>query len=117
MLAIFKEINADDNLFSMIFGESILNDAVSIVMYRTIVGGQHEDYSYSKHVIVSFYNFLVVLVGSILIGALLALCVSLVSQRAPLTRSRLGPRVDFQAPDRDGAQVRARRDHRDGHVP
>ncbi len=35
-MAIFKEINADKTLWSLIFGESILNDAISIVSYKYI---------------------------------------------------------------------------------
>lgn len=37
VLATFKEMNADANLYSIVFGESIFNDAITIVMYRTIV--------------------------------------------------------------------------------
>jgi NhaP-type Na+/H+ or K+/H+ antiporter len=33
VLAIFKEMNADDDLYAIVFGESIFNDAVAIVMY------------------------------------------------------------------------------------
>jgi solute carrier family 9 (sodium/hydrogen exchanger), member 8 len=33
VLSIFKEIGADLNLYSLIFGESIFNDAIGIVMY------------------------------------------------------------------------------------
>ena len=33
VIAIFKQLNADDDLFALVFGESMLNDAVSIVMY------------------------------------------------------------------------------------
>ena len=36
VLAIFKEMDADANLYSIVFGESIFNDAVSIVMYETV---------------------------------------------------------------------------------
>ena len=36
VLAIFKEMNADANLYSIVFGESIFNDAISIVMYETV---------------------------------------------------------------------------------
>ena len=36
VLAIFKELDADANLYSLVFGESIFNDAITIVMYRTI---------------------------------------------------------------------------------
>lgn len=36
VLATFKEMNADANLNAIIFGESIFNDAITIVMYRTI---------------------------------------------------------------------------------
>lgn len=33
VLAIFKVMDADENLYSLVFGESIFNDAVAIVMY------------------------------------------------------------------------------------
>jgi NhaP-type Na+/H+ or K+/H+ antiporter len=33
VLAVFKEVDADENLFAIVFGESIFNDAVAIVMY------------------------------------------------------------------------------------
>jgi NhaP-type Na+/H+ or K+/H+ antiporter len=34
VLAIFKEFQVDQNLFAIIFGESILNDAVCIILYK-----------------------------------------------------------------------------------
>jgi len=33
VLAIFKEMDADENLYAIIFGESIFNDAIALVMY------------------------------------------------------------------------------------
>ena len=36
VLAIFKEMDTDINLYTLIFGESIFNDAISIVMYNTV---------------------------------------------------------------------------------
>ena len=36
VLAIFKELDADVNLYSIVFGESIFNDAIGIVMYETV---------------------------------------------------------------------------------
>jgi len=36
VLAIFKALHVDIDLYSNIFGESVLNDAVAIVLYRTI---------------------------------------------------------------------------------
>jgi NhaP-type Na+/H+ or K+/H+ antiporter len=33
-LAIFHDLGVDPNLFALVFGESILNDASSIVLYR-----------------------------------------------------------------------------------
>ena len=37
VLAIFKQMDADENLYSIVFGESIFNDAISIVMYDTVI--------------------------------------------------------------------------------
>jgi sodium/hydrogen exchanger 8 len=36
VLAIFKEMDADENLYAIVFGESIFNDAIGIVMYETV---------------------------------------------------------------------------------
>jgi NhaP-type Na+/H+ or K+/H+ antiporter len=37
VLAIFKEMDADVNLYAIVFGESIFNDAIGIVMYQTVM--------------------------------------------------------------------------------
>jgi solute carrier family 9 (sodium/hydrogen exchanger), member 8 len=37
VLAIFGEMGADANLYSIVFGESIFNDAVAIVVYETVI--------------------------------------------------------------------------------
>ncbi|CAI5974957.1 unnamed protein product [Closterium sp. NIES-65] len=35
VLAIFQDVGADTNLYALVFGESVLNDAVAITMYRS----------------------------------------------------------------------------------
>lgn len=37
VLAVFQSLGVNVNLFSMVFGESVLNDAVAIVLYRTLM--------------------------------------------------------------------------------
>lgn len=37
ILAIFQQYKVDPKLYSIIFGESLLNDAVSIVMYEYVI--------------------------------------------------------------------------------
>jgi solute carrier family 9 (sodium/hydrogen exchanger), member 6/7 len=41
ILAIFKQHKVDPKLYTVIFGESLLNDAVSIVMYEYVVLSFH----------------------------------------------------------------------------
>lgn len=41
VLAIFKEMKADITLYTLIFGESIFNDAIAIVMYNTVSKSLH----------------------------------------------------------------------------
>jgi len=38
VLAIFKEMDANENLYAIVFGESIFNDAIGIVMFETVMG-------------------------------------------------------------------------------
>lgn len=67
-LAILGNVNADQNLYYLIFGESVLNDAVAIVMYETLKGFQHQSFS-AKEVGKAFGVFLMIFVGSCVIGA------------------------------------------------
>jgi len=41
ILAIFKQHKVDPKLYTVIFGESLLNDAVSIVMYECVILSFH----------------------------------------------------------------------------
>ena len=53
VLALFKEMDADVTLYSLIFGESIFNDAISIVMYKTISENNNKGVSYSQELMSS----------------------------------------------------------------
>ena len=75
VLATFKEIKADQNLYSLIFGESIFNDAVTLVLYDTILkidGNQSLVATFFESTGLFFGTF----VGSIVVGLLSALLVS-----------------------------------------
>lgn len=37
MLSVFQRLNADEDLYALVFGESVLNDAVAITLYRTFL--------------------------------------------------------------------------------
>lgn len=64
VLAIFNELSVDKILFSLIFGESILNDAIAIILFDTTV----ESRKNSTNMGISILIFLSVFIGSILIG-------------------------------------------------
>ena len=48
VLAIFKEMDADLTLYTLIFGESIFNDAIAIVMYDTVTKSSDENRGVSE---------------------------------------------------------------------
>ena len=35
-IAVFKSFNVHDAVFNLVFGESVLNDAVAVVLFRTV---------------------------------------------------------------------------------
>ena len=74
VLSIFQKVGADLNLWSLIYGESVLNDAVAIVLYTTLARFKDEQLSVSA-VLGGVGSFLAVFFGSLLIGVSTALLV------------------------------------------
>ncbi|CAF4686159.1 unnamed protein product, partial [Rotaria magnacalcarata] len=70
VLATFVEIRVNDTLYIVVFGESLLNDAVSIVLYRMFSSflaiGQNN--LTPNDFILGFVSFFVVTIGGVLIG-------------------------------------------------
>lgn len=77
VLAIFKEMDADVNLHAIIFGESIFNDAVAIVMYEIVMmSGKGDQTSFGLELLIGIKEFTVIFIGSLVIGAVSALVIS-----------------------------------------
>ena len=77
VLAIFKEMDADVNLYSIVFGESIFNDAIGIVMYETVKElGKDESKSFGAEILEALITFTIIFVGSLAIGIVSALIVA-----------------------------------------
>ena len=81
VLAIFKEMDADINLNAIIFGESIFNDAIGIVMYQTVIEAGTGDRSASEEFMAASGRFLLIFIGSLLIGAVSALLIAFIMKR------------------------------------
>ena len=100
VLAIFKEMDADVNLYSIVFGESIFNDAIGIVMYETVRDlGTDKDATVAEELFGAVGQFTLIFVGSLAIGMVSALLVAFI-----LKRAALGVLTDFAA---DGADPNA----------
>jgi len=76
VLAIFQELGVNTELYSLVFGESVLNDAVAIVLYRTLVNFNNKGVTFVS-LIESAGFFLVIFVGSLAVGVLFAVSATL----------------------------------------
>ncbi|XP_026316677.1 sodium/hydrogen exchanger 3 isoform X2 [Hyposmocoma kahamanoa] len=70
VLAVFEEIHVDEVLYIVVFGESLLNDAVTVVLYHMFetyaeIGPSHLKYT---DFLAGFASFLVVAIGGTCIG-------------------------------------------------
>ncbi|PIA37552.1 hypothetical protein AQUCO_03000254v1 [Aquilegia coerulea] len=67
VLSIFQEFGTDMNLYALVFGESVLNDAMAISLYRTMASVQSHDSS-GKNFFMVVIRFLETFVGSLSSG-------------------------------------------------
>ena len=81
VLAIFKEMDANVNLYAIVFGESIFNDAISMVMYDTVISSGKVEHSMSEQIGLSCASFFIDFFGSLLIGAVSALLIAFILKR------------------------------------
>ncbi|KAG7517523.1 sodium/hydrogen exchanger 6 [Solea senegalensis] len=83
VLAIFNELQVDVDLYALLFGESVLNDAVAVVLSSSIVAYQPEgDNSHTFEVMAmlkSFGIFLGVFSGSFALGVATGVVTALIS--------------------------------------
>ncbi|KAM9835526.1 sodium/hydrogen exchanger 6a [Syngnathus typhle] len=83
VLAIFNELQVDVDLYALLFGESVLNDAVAVVLSSSIVAYQPEgDNSHTFEVVAmfkSFGMFLGVFSGSFALGGAIGVVTALIS--------------------------------------
>lgn len=86
VLGVFQDLKVDPRLYSLVFGESVLNDAFAIVLFRTI--DQYDtleveeegsdDFGGAGDIFSSLGIFLGIFVGSFLIGCIMGLITTLV---------------------------------------
>lgn len=92
VLAIFQELGVDVNLFALVFGESILNDAVSIVLTHTIdqftiIYGRNPFYPIAALAWECIYNFVSMFLISCSIGIVFGIVTALTTKFTKLTES------------------------------
>jgi solute carrier family 9 (sodium/hydrogen exchanger), member 6/7 len=94
ILAIFNTYKVDPKLYTIIFGESILNDAIAIVLFET-AQKYREGASAGKlsplALLESIGVFLLVFFGSLLIGLVIGLATALLLK---LTHVRREPKIE-----------------------
>eukprot|EP00127_Corallochytrium_limacisporum_P004446 Clim_evm8s163 gene=Clim_evmTU8s163 len=78
-LAIFSELNADVNLYNLIFGESVLNDAVAITIYNAIYSFK-KDTTHATSIGAIFGYFIINFMGALGIGVAVGIITALVTK-------------------------------------
>ncbi|KAG6506824.1 hypothetical protein ZIOFF_032154 [Zingiber officinale] len=78
VLSIFQELGIDVNLYALVFGESVLNDAIAISLYRTMSSVQSHASS-GQSLLVLVLSFLETFVGSMSAGVGVGFISSLIS--------------------------------------
>jgi NhaP-type Na+/H+ or K+/H+ antiporter len=77
VLAVFQTKQVDPHLFYLVFGESALNDAVALVLFRTFAGSVNAEGTITSRVTACLLDFTFEFVGSPLLGIGFGFCTAL----------------------------------------
>lgn len=86
VISTFKKLKVSEHLNSLIFGESLLNDAVAIVLYRSFVLFQTQAVTFNS-LFSCLYVFLSSFMGSFSVGIIVGVCSTLIFKYFPLSGS------------------------------
>ncbi|XP_042583777.1 sodium/hydrogen exchanger 5-like [Cyprinus carpio] len=82
VLAVFEEVHVNETLFIIVFGESLVNDAVTVVLYKVYISfvevgpGNVHTADYFKGIA----SFLIVSIGGTLVGLIFAVILAFVTR-------------------------------------
>lgn len=77
VIAVMQRLGANEDLYATVFGESCLNDAVGIVLYRTLTIFLHRNVN-AGSIFLGIGAFMGVFIGSMMIGVGMAFLASLI---------------------------------------
>ena len=80
VLAVFEEIHVNEKLHILVFGESILNDAVSVVLYRMFEAFTEKPEVEGRDIGLGFAAFFTVSLGALAIGITMGLLTSFLTK-------------------------------------
>lgn len=80
VLAIMKDLGVNASIYNIIFGESIFNDAVTIVLFQTILRVNNSEISWEIF-FEAIGQFFLIFIGSFLIGNIVAMLVSYILKK------------------------------------
>ncbi|CAH8575388.1 unnamed protein product [Heterobilharzia americana] len=80
VLAIFQDIGVELGLYYIVFGESLLNDAVTVVLYDIMDAFTGKEYVSGKEIGIGIASFFVVSLGGLFIGVLFGIVTCLITR-------------------------------------
>ncbi|VDL94062.1 unnamed protein product [Schistocephalus solidus] len=80
VLAIFQDIGVDLSLYYMVFGESLLNDAVTVVLYKIMSAFCSHIVVEGSQIATGFVSFFSISIGGLLIGIFFGVLTSLITR-------------------------------------
>ncbi|XP_052785004.1 sodium/hydrogen exchanger 4-like isoform X1 [Mya arenaria] len=86
VLAIFQEVGVNQMLYFMVFGESLLNDGVTVVLYNVMQTYNRMDTIEADQIVLGIVKFFVVVFGGLAIGIILGILSAFITKYTNLVK-------------------------------